>query len=426
MDGSMGREMRWATGIAVVLLLLSGCGPSASSPDTLSGTITVAPEFETEAPARGLLLIVARPSAPGAEGPSSEPPLAVQRIRDPKFPLTYYLSREDRLDPSGPEVRFAGPVYIQVFLDGRGVADSSDSVRLEGNYGRNPARVGDHEAHVVLRKRQEAGVPRWVSEVVALGNQRPRGRARPEEPPPERAETATSGRGVSGTIRLASDLGEAVSPGAVLFIILRQGGGPPLAVKRVSQPRFPLAYSVGEEDRMIAEEGAFEGSVDIVARLDRDGVAGPPEPGDMEGRLRGAVIGDQEVNIVIDNRFGAAEPPALGPTSGRTVTGTIQLSPELRQEVSPGAALFIILRQGRGAPLAVKRIRQPQFPLTYSVGAEDRMAARGRAFEGRVEVVARLDRDGAAGPPGPGDLEGRLEGVVIGDGAVNILIDRLY
>jgi len=40
--------------------------------------------------------------------------------------------------------------------------------------------------------------------------------------------------------------------------------------------------------------------------------------------------------------------------------------------------------------------------------------------------VARLDRDGAAGPPGPGDLEGRLEGVVIGDGAVNLLIDRRY
>ncbi len=418
----MGREMRWATGVAVVLLLLSGCGPGTSSSDTLSGIITVAPEFGTEAPARGLLLIVARPSAPGAEGPSSEPPLALQRIRDPKFPLTYYLSREDRLNPSDPEDRFTGPVHIQVFLDGRGVADRSDSVRLEGSHERNPVWVGDHEAHVVLRKRQEAGVPRWVSEVVALGNRRPRGRAHPEGPPPERAETATSGRGVSGTIRLASDLREAVSPGAVLFIILRQGGGPPLAVKRVSQPRFPLAYSVGEEDRMIAEEGAFEGSVDIVARLDRDGVAGPPEPGDLEGRLQGAVIGNQEVNIVIDNRFGAVESPTLG----RTVSGTIQLSPELRQEISPEAVLFIILRQGRGPPLAVKRIFQPQFPLAYSVGAEDRMAARGRAFEGPVEVVARLDRDGTAGLPGPGDLEGRLEGVVIGDGEVNVLINRQY
>ena len=274
---AMGNEMRWAAGLAVVLFLLGGCGPSSSS-DTLSGRITVAPELRAEVPAKGVLFIIARASAPGGGGPSSGPPLALQRIRDPKFPLTYYLSREDRTGSGEGLSRLSGPVYVQALLDGDREEGHTASVRLEGSYERNPARVGEHKVHIALRRRLEAGVPPWVLEALAQG------------------------RTLSGMIRLAPALSEAVPPGAVLFIILRQGAGPPLAVKRISQPRFPLPFSVGEEDQMIPGR-PFEGPVEVVARLDRDGRAGPPEPGDLEGRFEGAVIGDREVNILIDKRY---------------------------------------------------------------------------------------------------------------------------
>jgi cytochrome c-type biogenesis protein CcmH len=96
------------------------------------------------------------------------------------------------------------------------------------------------------------------------------------------ADGAKRSRLISGTVRLAQDArGNGPVRGA-LFVIARSGAGPPLAVKRVVDPTFPLAFTLGPEDVML-QGGELRGDVTLIARLKRDGRAGPAVPGDFEG-----------------------------------------------------------------------------------------------------------------------------------------------
>ncbi len=106
---------------------------------------------------------------------------------------------------------------------------------------------------------------------------------------------------VRGTVALAPELAERVPEGAVLFLIARRDGdGPPLAVKRVAGPRFPLSFELGPGDRMI-ETMPFEGPLRLSARLDADGNASTRTPGDLQGALPGTVQpGAVDVTILID------------------------------------------------------------------------------------------------------------------------------
>lgn len=123
----------------------------------------------------------------------------------------------------------------------------------------------------------------------------------------------------------------------------------------------------------------------------------------------------------------AGQPGAPRPPAERsTIAGTVVLAPALRAQVPRGAVLFIIARRGDGPPVAVKRIPNPAFPVTFSLGPEDRML-RDRPFEGELMLVARLKHDGAAGPPAPGDLEGRLDRAVqVGQHGVQLALDKAY
>jgi cytochrome c-type biogenesis protein CcmH len=96
------------------------------------------------------------------------------------------------------------------------------------------------------------------------------------------------GAPISGTVSLADGL-PAASDGAVLFIIARHGeAGPPLAVKRIPAPSFPLDFTLGPEDRMI-QAMPFAGPLRITARLDADGNATTRDPGDLQGSAPGTV-----------------------------------------------------------------------------------------------------------------------------------------
>jgi len=90
---------------------------------------------------------------------------------------------------------------------------------------------------------------------------------------------------IEGRVEVAPELGGALPPDAVLFIIARRAsGGPPLAVKRVAGPAFPLAFSLGPDDRMI-QSMPFVGPIRLSARLDGDGNAMSRSPGDLQGEL---------------------------------------------------------------------------------------------------------------------------------------------
>jgi cytochrome c-type biogenesis protein CcmH len=123
-----------------------------------------------------------------------------------------------------------------------------------------------------------------------------------------------------------------------------------------------------------------------------------------------------------------AKPAATSPATGavRRLTGTVSVAQALRAEVTSTSALFVIARKGEGPPLAVKRIPRPSFPVTFSLGPEDRMSA-GVPFEGEVRLSVRLKRDGTAGPPVPGDLSGDVKAPVkIGQDGVPIVLDRAH
>lgn len=130
-------------------------------------------------------------------------------------------------------------------------------------------------------------------------------------PPPPGAEAASGGRGappvtssaapIRGTITLADGFSGRARSGAVLFLIARASeSGPPLAVKRISAPSFPLEFSLGPDDRMI-QSRPFVGPLRISARLDADGNASSRTPGDLEGVAPGSYDpGAEGVSLVID------------------------------------------------------------------------------------------------------------------------------
>jgi cytochrome c-type biogenesis protein CcmH len=148
----------------------------------------------------------------------------------------------------------------------------------------------------------------------------------------------------------------------------------------------------------------------------------------MAQRL-GETDADRVAQAIVEARTRLAAAPNRGAPaarSERTITGTITVAPALRAAAPPNAVLYIIARQGDGPPLAVKRIPNPTFPLSFGLSEEDRMVGR-RQFEGEVMVVARLKRDGVAGPPGPGDIEGRSRTPVkVGERSVAIVLDTTY
>lgn len=109
---------------------------------------------------------------------------------------------------------------------------------------------------------------------------------------------------IRGTISVDAKLKAKVDAQAVLFIIVHPAGstaGPPLAVKRIEHPLFPLSYSLGPENVMMPGL-PFSGKVLVSARLDKDGNPMTKQPGDMTGEYKKNPVeaGSQNVDIVID------------------------------------------------------------------------------------------------------------------------------
>ncbi len=105
---------------------------------------------------------------------------------------------------------------------------------------------------------------------------------------------------LTGTIRLKPDLSAQVDPQAVLYIIARKEIGPPVVVKKIPLPEFPVSYSLSQADSMIPGT-IFQGEIRLSARLDKDGNAGPLEAGDMTGaRPQTIPVGSADADIEID------------------------------------------------------------------------------------------------------------------------------
>ena len=118
------------------------------------------------------------------------------------------------------------------------------------------------------------------------------------------AAAATTGQTISGTITVDAKLKSNLDPNAALFIIARPAGGPggpPLAVKKIDKPAFPLRYSLGQENVMM-QGTPFSGKVNIAVRLDKDGNPTTRGAGDLTGEYKKnpAEVGVKNADVILD------------------------------------------------------------------------------------------------------------------------------
>jgi cytochrome c-type biogenesis protein CcmH len=121
--------------------------------------------------------------------------------------------------------------------------------------------------------------------------------------PPGAQPTPAAGAQIEGVVDIDPKLKGKTDGRGVLFIIARStsgGSGPPLAVKRIADPKFPVAYSLAAEDVMMPG-AAFSGKLSVSARLDKDGNVATKEPGNLSGEYKKnpVNVGAKKVDIVL-------------------------------------------------------------------------------------------------------------------------------
>jgi len=126
---------------------------------------------------------------------------------------------------------------------------------------------------------------------------------------------------------------------------------------------------------------------------------------------------------------GASHKPSTQPVAeSQPITGRIMVASKAEPPTGAQTALFIIARPAApdGPPVAVKKIDRPTFPVAYSLGPENVMI-RGRSFSGKLNISARLDRDGDPMTRDSGDLVGEYKNnpVEAGSKGVDIVIDQM-
>jgi hypothetical protein len=84
----------------------------------------------------------------------------------------------------------------------------------------------------------------------------------------------------------------------VIYVIARNGPGPPLAVARLQVESLPVRFRLSA-DNVMMPGAAFEGSMTVSARLDADGAVGQPQPGDVDGSSIAVSVGAQNADIVL-------------------------------------------------------------------------------------------------------------------------------
>ncbi|MCY4486090.1 MAG: cytochrome c-type biogenesis protein CcmH [Deltaproteobacteria bacterium] len=143
-------------------------------------------------------------------------------------------------------------------------------------------------------------------------------------------------------------------------------------------------------------------------------------------RLEGLLPQGEQRNAVRDiiARIGEQAPEPAGAPAERRIEGTVELEAGHAPGTGARAVLYIIARpagaQG-GPPLAVKRIVAPAFPVSFSLGPNDVMI-QGTAFEGPLNLTARLDRDGDPLTREAGEPAGAHDGNPVSPGARNVVV----
>jgi tetratricopeptide (TPR) repeat protein len=129
-----------------------------------------------------------------------------------------------------------------------------------------------------------------------------------------------------------------------------------------------------------------------------------------------------------DPHAGLATPgegaPQRSGTTGRGVSGTVDVDPSLRSNLPPGGVLFVFARAAGvsgGPPVAVKRL-PARFPAAFELSEADSMM--GQPLPDRLLIEARLDEDGDPTTRSPSDPKARLDRVKVGRTDVQLILKR--
>lgn len=110
--------------------------------------------------------------------------------------------------------------------------------------------------------------------------------------------------GISGTVNISTRLKNYTkSPHLECFIIVKNMGDVPIAIKKVVNPSFPLDFNITKEDLML--EGSSKGPFKLEVQLNSHGNIGTLKSGDMFGKAAVPVVAsEKKADITIDKMYG--------------------------------------------------------------------------------------------------------------------------
>jgi hypothetical protein len=117
------------------------------------------------------------------------------------------------------------------------------------------------------------------------------------------------------------------------------------------------------------------------------------------------------------------------PDPRTTIGGTISVPAARRKDLAKTDTLFIIARRagappGPGSMIAVQRHAVGDFPMPFTLSGRDSMLP-GKAFQGKIDVTVRVDKDGDGMTRRKGDLFGHVKNVPVGTLDLAVSVDSV-
>jgi cytochrome c-type biogenesis protein CcmH len=123
---------------------------------------------------------------------------------------------------------------------------------------------------------------------------------------------------------------------------------------------------------------------------------------------------------------GGLQNPAPAVSSGKEISGKIELSAELKSKIKPGDIVMVIARKpGERMPVAVLRVPATDFPMSFVLNdalAMNPAALLSQLSEASIEV--RISKTGMAKPE-TGDLISNAQTIKVGAKDARLLVDQV-
>jgi hypothetical protein len=118
---------------------------------------------------------------------------------------------------------------------------------------------------------------------------------------------------LSGKINVSPRLAQAAAsrPNTQCFVIVKNMGDVPVAVKQIVNPKFPLEFRIDQKDLILAD--AWKGPFKMEVQVNSHGQVGELKSGDMFGKLDVPVnFRAKNIEVTIDKSMGVPSLIAQG------------------------------------------------------------------------------------------------------------------